>query len=292
MMKFTKAKAFLLVIAMGFYGTQDLSAQIQVPTASPLQKVSQQFALSNIDIEYSRPSAKGRTIFGGLVPYGKIWRTGANASTKITFGEDVQINGQAVEAGTYALYTFPNTEEWKITLYKDLTLGSNFAAYNEEQEALSITVPVQKLNQHVETFTIQVNDLTNTTAQVTLSWENTAVGFEVVADIDDAVMASIEKSMKDNRPYYQASAYYLQNDKDQEQAYQWAVKAAESSPNAYWILLNKARAEFATERYKDAITTANLVVTKAGEANNPDYVKLAQDLIKEASQKMTQKIKK
>lgn len=286
MINFKTAKILLVVFTLSLMSGVDAQS-IKVPTASPLQKISQQFALSNIDIEYSRPSAKGRVIFGELVPFGKIWRTGANASTKITFGEDVKVNGHDVKAGTYALYTYPNKEEWKITLYSDLKLGSGFAAYNKDHEVLAITVPVRKLSKQVETFTIQVENITSTSADVSLSWENTEVSFNVEADIDAEVMRSIESSMKDNRPYYQASAYFLQNNKDINKAYEWAVKASEQNPNAYWILLNKARAEFAIGKYKDAITSANLVRVKAAEAGNSDYVKIAQDIIAESNNKLS-----
>lgn len=287
MMNFKTAKILLVLFTLSLTGVE--AQNIKVPTASPLQKISQQFALSNIDIEYSRPSVNGRVIFGKLVPFDKIWRTGANASTKITFGEDVKVNGHDVKAGTYALYTYPSKEEWKITLYSDLKLGSGFAAYNQDHEVLALTVPVRKLQNLVETFTIQVANITSTSADIVLSWEKTAVSFNVEADIDADVMSSIEKSMKDNRPYYQASAYYLQNNKDLNQAYEWAVKASEQNPNAYWILLNKAKAEFAVGKYKDAITSANLVRTKAEAAGNSDYVKIAQDIIAESNIKLTKK---
>ena len=150
-------------------------------------------------------------------------------------------------------------------------------------------MPVRKLQNLVETFTIQVANITSTSADIVLSWEKTAVSFNVEADIDADVMSSIENSMKDNRPYYQASAYYLQNNKDLNQAYELAVKASEQNPNAYWILLNKAKAEFAVGKYKDAITSANLVRTKAEAAGNSDYVKIAQDIIAESNIKLTKK---
>ncbi len=280
MIKFNKLKVLLLIAGLSLSGSDFVQAQgLKVPTPSTLQKVSQGFALSEIQIEYSRPSAKGRVIFGGLVPYGKLWRTGANQSTKITFGEDVKVNGLEVKAGTYAIYTVPGEKEWKISLYNDLKLGGNVANYTTKNEVVAMQVPVKKLADKVETFTIQIDDISNTSANITLSWENTQVSFNVTADIDAQVVANIESAMKDNRPYHQAASYYLETGKDLNQAYEWVQKAAEQNPNAFWVLLNKAKIEHALGKHEAAIATANQVKVKAAEAKNDDYIKMADAMI-------------
>lgn len=279
-----KWKTLILAVGLSMGGMQLTNAQgLKVPVSSTLQKISQGFALSEIQVEYSRPSAKGRTVFGDLVPYGKLWRTGANQATKITFGEDVKINGKDLKAGTYAIYSVPGQDEWKITFYKDLKLGGNVAGYDAANEVLAIQVPVKKLADKVETFTISINDITNTSASVSLSWENTAVSFEVTADIDSKVMESIEQSLKDNRPYHQASVYYFENGKDLNKAYEWATIAAEQNPHAFWIFLNKAKIEHALGKYAEAIQTAEQVKVKAAAMNNNDYIKMANELIEKSS---------
>ncbi len=287
MLKLKDFKILLFLIAVGFFSLSSIQAQsLKVPIPSPLQKVSQQFALTNIDIEYSRPSVKGRVIFSDLVPYGKMWRTGANASTKVTFGSDVKVNDKDLTAGTYALYTIPGQNEWQIIFYSDLTMGTNFEKYNKKDAAAILTVPVEKSSNIIETFTIQVENITTTSANMTLSWENSIVSVSVTTEIDAEVMTGIEKAMKDNRPYYQASVYYLENDKDLNQAYEWAVKAAEQNPNAYWIALHKATLEFKTGKYKDAIASANKVISMTSDQN---YVKAAKEIITDSNSKLSNK---
>lgn len=260
------------------------SAQtVKTPAASPLQSLTQAFALSEIGIEYSRPSAKGRVIFGELVPYGKVWRTGANASTKITFGEDVKIEGKALKAGTYAVYTTPNKENWDIMFYSDLTLGGNVAKYDASKEVLKVNVKSSALTEKVETFTINVGNITASKASVDLTWENTKASFEVVADIDAAIMADIDKALNnDNKPYYQAANYYYENGKDLNIALGWAKKAAEQRPDAFWVKMLQAKIEFKLKDYKACQETANKVIEMAKKANNADYVKMAEDLIADA----------
>ncbi|MCO5232138.1 MAG: DUF2911 domain-containing protein [Chitinophagales bacterium] len=272
--------SMLFAIALGF-GSHAQAQGLKVPVPSPQQKISQGFAISEIQIDYSRPSVKGRVIFGDLVPYGKVWRTGANSSTTISFGEDVKINGHDVKAGTYAIYTVPGPTEWKLSLYSDLKLGGNVNSYDTQNEVISIQLPVKKLADKIETFTIQINNLTDVSANISLAWENTSVSFNVNAEIDEDVMKSIEKAMKDNRPYGQAASYYLNNGKDLNQAYDWIQKAIDQAPYAFWHILSKAKIEKGLKKHEQAIETANLAKVKAAEAQSPDYVKMSETLIEE-----------
>jgi len=282
-----KLKALLLVSAISFGAPALTQAQgLKTPVPSTLQKVSQGFALSEINIEYSRPSAKGRTIFGDLVPYDKLWRTGANQSTKFTFGEDVQVAGKDLKAGTYAVYTIPGQNEWKVLFYSDLKLGGNVAGYDKSKEVLSITVPAKKTAESVETFTISVANVTNTTADIDITWANTKVTIPVSTSIDEKVMASIQDAMKDNKPYFQAAMYYFENGKDLKQAYDWIQKAAEANPNAFWILLNKAKIEHALGKHEEAIASATSCKVKATESKNDDYVKMADQLIEHCREEL------
>ncbi|MEI8137916.1 MAG: DUF2911 domain-containing protein, partial [Bacteroidota bacterium] len=238
-----KLKSFSAAFAISALITTSINAQLKVPAPSPLQTVKQAFALSDISVEYSRPSAKGRVIYGDIVPFGKVWRTGANNSTRITFGDDVKVEGLDVKAGTYAIYTVPNKDSWEIMLYKDLTLGGNVEEYKKENELLRFVVkPSSMKDDMVETFSIDFSEMTANTVKVELVWEKTRVAFKVVADIDTKIMKNIENTIvKDSRPYFQAASYYYDNDKDLKLAVEWVDKAIANNPKAYWVVLLKAK---------------------------------------------------
>lgn len=274
-------KTITLICSLLFVAVSGLKAQtIKTPAPSPLQTLKQAFALSEITIEYSRPSAKGRAVFGDLVPFDKIWRTGANQATKITFGEEVKIGGSTLAAGTYALYSMPGKTSWNIMLYKDLKLGGDVANYKKEDEVLNITVPSKRMADTLETFTINIDNITANKANVVISWENTKVSFAVEASIDAAIMTNIDNALnKDNRPYYQAASYYYENGKDLNQALTWVNKAVEQNPKAYWVMLLKSKIEYKLNDTTAAIASANKVVSMATEGKNADYVKMGQDMI-------------
>lgn len=276
-------KSFTLAAALVALSSSALEAQqLKTPAPSPLQTVKQAFALSDISIEYSRPSAKNRVIYGDVVPFGKIWRTGANGATKITFGEDVKVEGAAVTAGTYALYSVPNKDSWEIMLYKDLTLGGNVAEYKKENEVARFTVKTKALNDKVETFSIDIADMTGTTASIEMNWEKTRVAFSVVADIDAKVMKNIESALAaDTRPYFSAANYYYDNNKDLNKALEYVNKSIEQNPKAFWVLQLKAKIQTKLNDKKGATATAEQVIALAKEAKNDDYVKMAEKLIAE-----------
>ena len=277
-----KLKQFSAAVIIASISSTSLNAQLKVPAASPLQTIKQAFAMSDISIEYSRPSAKGRVIFGDVVPFGKTWRTGANSSTKITFGEDVKVEGNAISAGTYALYSVPNKDSWEIIIYKDLTLGGNVADYKKENDVAHFTVKPKALNDRVETFTIDFSDITSTTVNISLKWEKTTVAINVVADIDAKIMKNIEAQViKDNRPYYQAANYYYESNKDLIKAGEWVDKGIESNPKAYWMYMLKAKIQAKQNDKKGAINSAQKVIVLATEDKDDSYVAQAQKLIAE-----------
>lgn len=279
--KINKISAAIAIAAFSI--TSVNAQQLKVPAPSPLQTVKQAFALDNITIEYSRPSVKGRVVFGDVVPFGKVWRTGANASTKITFGEDVKVEGTAVTAGTYAIYSIPNKDSWEIMLYKDLTLGGNVADYKAENEVLKFKVKSTALTTKVETFTINVADVTSNTCAIELTWDKTHVAFNVSADIESKIMKNIDATMsKDARPYYQAASYYYENNKDLAKATEWINKAVEQNPKAYWVMLLKAKILLKAKDNKGAIAAAEQTVVLAKEEQDDAYVKMAENLIAEA----------
>ena len=279
-MLLNKLKTITGAIAIAALTTTSLSAQLKVPASSPLQTIKQAFALSDITIEYSRPSAKGRVIFGDVVSFGSVWRTGANSTTKITFGEDVKVESNDVKAGTYGLYTIPNKDSWEIMLYKDLTLGGNVADYKKENEVVRFTIKPSTLTEKVETFAINVADISPNSANVELVWEKTRVAFKVVADIDTKIMKTIETTIvKDNRPYYQAASYYYDNDKDLKLAAEWIDKAIASNPKAYWVVLLKAKIQYKAKDLKGAAITAEQAKVLATADQDDAYIKMADKII-------------
>jgi hypothetical protein len=272
-------------VAILALGTCTVNAQgLKVPAPSPSQTIKQSFGLGDISVEYSRPAVKGRVVFGDLVPYGKVWRTGANAATKLTFSDDISFGDVPVKAGTYALYTIPGKSTWTVMLYSDLTLGGNTAEYKQEKEVARISVPAKYTEAKTESFTINIAKVKPTTATLELLWENTRVPIKIATEIDGKVMKNIDAAMaNDTRPYFQAASYYFDNNKDLGKAKMWVEKATEQNPKAYWVRLLKAKIELKMGDKKAAIATANEVVAMATEAKNDDYVKMAKELIAKAT---------
>lgn len=274
--------AFSFLLCMVF--TINLNAQIKTPAPSPAAKVEQTVGLTKITIEYSRPSVKDRSIFAadGLVPYGKLWRTGANASTKIEFSDDVKIEGKELKAGKYALYMTPNAAEWKIVFYKNTSFWGTPDEYKVEDEALSISVKPQSIPMKFESMLFDVNNLKADQADIRLLWDKTMVSFKVEADSQDKVMKDIEKAMAGTTrgEYYVAARYYYDNDVDHDQAYEW-VKKANNMEEKYWQLRLQALIEGKMAKYDAAIATAGKSTALAKEAGNDGYVKMNTESIAE-----------
>ncbi|MDI9880665.1 DUF2911 domain-containing protein [Flectobacillus longus] len=271
-------KILLALVAVASIMTAQAQG-IKTPAPSPTQTIKQDFALSSIEVNYSRPNMKGRTVFGDLAPYGKLWRTGANAATKVTFGEDVTVGGVAVKAGTYVLYTVPNKDEWEVIFNKGLN-NWGIDGYKKEEDVARFKVKPIALSSSVETFTIQLGNVTPATADIQVSWEKTQINIPVVADIDSKISKSIETAMNvDNRPYFQAASYYFETGKDLKQALAWTNKAIENSPKAFWMVHLKAKILAKMGDKTAAVTAANQSIALAKEAKNDDYVALNEKLI-------------
>jgi len=267
------------VLLLSLISLGSMAQGIKTPAPSPTQTIKQDFALSSIEINYSRPAAKGRKVFGDLVPFGKIWRTGANGATKITFGEDVKVGGMPVKAGSYAIYSVPNASEWEIIINKGAN-NSGLTGYKTEDDVARFKVKPMTLPMNIESFTILLGNLTASSASVQILWENTAVEFPVVADIDSKIMAQINTAMTvDSRPYFQAATYYFDNGKDINKALEWANKAVEAQPTAFWVLHLKAKVQAKAGDKAGAKATAMKSIELAKEAKNDDYVVLNQKLI-------------
>ena len=221
---------------------------------------------------------KGRKIFGDLVPWNKVWRTGANSATRIKFNDDVMIGGQALKAGEYAIYTVPNENEWEIIINKG---SANWGTdYKMEDDIFRVKVKPMKLDQPVESFTMQFGNVKATSADLQIMWDKTAVAVPITTDIDKKVMAQINSQViKDSRPYFQSAMYYMENGKDLNQAVQWFDKAIEQNPNGYWIYHQKANALAKLGKKAEAKVVAQKSMDIARQEKNDDYVRLNEKLI-------------
>ena len=281
-MKIKNTRNAILFAALSTFSLHTTAQKITVPAPSPLQTVIQKFGLGEVTIEYSRPAVKGRKIFGDVVPYGKIWRTGANATTKITFTDEVKLEGNTVKPGTYGLYTIPNKDSWEIMLYKDLTLNGNVGDYKTENEVLRFKVKPMNIPLKMESLMINIGDLSATEAKLTLLWENTVVPIKMITDIDARVMQSIDESMKSEKPeYFRAASYYFDNNKDLKKALEWVTKATEENPTAFYMFNLKARIEYKLGDKAAGKADAEKSIALAKEAKNDDYVALGNKLLSE-----------
>ncbi len=272
-------KLFYAIIATALINFGANAQAIKTPAPSTTQTIKQDFALSSIEIVYSRPNMKGRTVFGDLAPFGKLWRTGANAATRITFGEDVKVGGVAVKAGTYVLYSIPNKDEWEVILNKGIN-NWGVDGYKADEDVAKFKVKPMTLPMNVETFTMQIANVMPASADIQVMWEKTAIAIPVTADIDTKIAKSIESAMTvDNRPYFQAASYYFETGKDLSKALVWADKAIELNPKAFWIMHLKAKIQAKLGDKVAATKTANESIASAKEAKNDDYVALNEKLI-------------
>ena len=272
-------KKLLSVLAISVIMYSVDAQTLRTPAPSPTQTVKQDFALSSVEIAYSRPSVKERKVFGDLVPYGKVWRTGANQATTISFGEEVTFGDKKVPAGKYGLLTIPDAGEWTIILTKQLDVTGP-AAYKQDQDVARVRVQVDELPFAIESFLMVFNNIKPASMDLMILWDRTAVTIPIKSDVETKVMAQIDNLMtKDNRPYFNAAMYYMENGKDLNKALSWFDKAIEQNPKAFWIYHQKANALAKLGKKQDAITTANKSIELAKEAKNDDYIALNQKLI-------------
>lgn len=259
-------------------------AQIKVPAPSPLGTVTQKVGLTEASITYSRPSMKGREIFGELVAYDRIWRTGANASTKIKFDTDVKIEGHDVPAGEYSLFTIPGKEKWTIIIHTNLSHnGTGGSSYKMEEDLVRFeVVPNNNYPVTIETLTFNFTDLRDEQCYIELLWENTQVRFKVQTEVDAQIMADINEKMKGvtAATYYQSARYYLEHDKDLDKALEWINKAIEQEEK-FWIVRQKALILAKMGRYEEAIAAADQSKQLAQASENQDYVDMNNKSIEE-----------
>ncbi len=262
------------------------SAQIKMPAASPTQTLSQDFGLGKIEIVYSRPSLKGRSVFGTgslLAPFGDVWRTGANGATKLTFSDPVTIGDKTIPAGSYGLFTIPGKTEWTIIINTNSKGWGSFD-YKQAEDIVRFKVAPQATGTSTETFTISIDNITAQTATISLNWGKTKVNIPISTDIKTTVRAQIEAAASattvNPNMYQSAATFYLEIDHDYNKALLYADKAVAANAKAYWLQLMKAKVHVALKDKKGAKAAAEACKQLATEAKNMDYVRSADEILK------------
>lgn len=264
--------------------TFSANAQINTPQPSPFSKIEQVVGLTDVTLEYSRPSMKGRTVFGDLVPFGEVWRVGANANTKITFSNDVMVGGKTLKAGDYAIYVTPKEKSWDVMFYADATNWGTPEKWDESKVAAKVSVNVMPMPMKVETLTMNFDDLTSNSATLGIMWSNVYAGVKFEVPTDKMVSSAIEKTMKGPGAgdYYASAVYYLQEGKDIKQAKEWMDKAMSMSEKpAFYQLRQQSLIYAKAGDKKGAIEIAKKSLAASEAAGNMDYVKMNKDSLKE-----------
>jgi hypothetical protein len=274
----------LLAILLAGAGLKTSAQAPRIPEASSTQTIIQDFGLGKITITYSRPNVKGRLIFGGINPYGQVWRTGANAATVISFSENVIMEGHSVPAGSYSLFTVPEKDEWTVILNKTVKQWGAYS-YKQEDDFLRFKVKPIALDEKRETFTAQFSNVTTKSSELRLVWDHTAIAIHLNTDDDAQITANINELMKEEpakRPYFNAIQYYYENNKDMKIALGWALEAQRTDPKAPWFKLWEARVRLKMGDKEAAIAAAKEGISLAKATNDDEYVRLNQAVIDQA----------
>jgi hypothetical protein len=278
----------LLVVGAAF-SASSLHAQeakkIEFPQPSPLASVKERVGVTDVSIEYSRPSVRERKIFGGLVPYGEVWRTGANAATKITFSGDVKLGGAAVPAGSYALFTIPGDSEWTVILSKVVDDQWGSYAYNQKDDQARVKVRPVGMAEPMETMTISLQDMRAGKANLVIAWEKTKVPVEIDTDLVAKIKPQIEAVMAgsgEKKPYFAAAMFYYENNLDMALAKSWIETAAKQQPDAVWIAYRKGLILKKAGDKDGAMAAAKQALELASKAEGElkaEYTRLSENLI-------------
>lgn len=280
-MKF-KLFTFLMVAA-----TLSIQAQIKTPAPSPSSTISQAIGLTDVSVDYSRPAMRGRAIYGDLVPYGKVWRTGANMRTKISFSTDVTIGGKELKSGTYAILTIPNANSWDVIFYTEYAAGGAPAELDDSKVALKTSITPKKMSFEMESFTIGFGNLADpNSGMMYIMWASTSIGVKIEVPSDAITMKSIENTLSgpSGNDYYTAGVYYFNSGKDLNKAKEYVDKGIEMRKEpAFWQLRQQSLIYAALGNKKDAVKIATKSMELATEAKNNDYVKMNKESIAEWS---------
>ena len=261
-----------------------INAQIETPQPSPFSKIEQKVGLTDVTLEYSRPGMRNRTIFGDLVPYGKVWRTGANKNTIISFSNDVVVDGQTLKAGSYAIFATPSEKKWDVVFYSDTENWGTPRNWDDSKVAAKTSIDVVKIPMKVETFTITFDNLKSDSAELGFIWSDTMANLKFEVPTDKTVISAIEKTMAgpSANDYYAAAVYYMNANKDLKKAEKWMDKAMSMVEKPrFWQLRQQSLLYAKLGNKKEAIKVAKKSLAGAEEAKNADYVKMNKDSLKE-----------
>ncbi len=272
-------KLLFSVIALSCFETAAL-AQVRMPAPSPTQTIKQEFGIGSIEITYSRPAAKGRKVFGDLVPYNKLWRTGANAATRMVLTEPLEFAGKRIDTGTYVLYAIPGIDSWDIVFNKGLTnWGTD--GYKESQDVARIRVEPSKMKSKTESFTMQFVDVKPESCELQIIWEKTLVAIPVKADFREKVRMQLDAALQgEKKPYWQAAQFYNEYEKNLPKALEYITKAIETNEKAFWMWIYKAKIQKELGDNAGALESSKKSLALAQEAKNDDYIKINQDFQK------------
>ncbi len=277
-MKFFKFLTLLLSITT--------LAQVQTPQASPIAEFTQIVGLTEIKITYSRPAIKGRKIMGDLVPYGAIWRTGANDNSLISFSDDVLVGNKSLKAGKYSIYTRPEKSNWEVYFYNKTDNSGLPKPWDESLIAASLTVKTKSVNEARENFTISIESINNDGAFIRLAWEKTEINIPLLVPTDEKAMSTIEKTLSKNpapSDYYKAAVYFRESGKDLKKAKKWIAYAIKKDPGKFWMYRQQALILIGLGEKKGAIEASKKSLKYAVKAGNQDYVKMNNKTIAELS---------
>lgn len=276
----------LLVLGGLLFLFSNTNAQIKTPAASQGAKLETTVGLTNISLDYSRPSKSGRKIYGDLVPFDAMWRTGANKNSIITFSDDVMIGGTQLKSGSYAIFTKPGKDSWVVYFYSDTENWGTPEKWDDSKVAAKVMATPQTAS-FTETFTMNIANVTNESCQLEITWDNVTVPVKIEVPTDKRVTSAINQVMAGPSAgdYYNAARYYREAKKDLSQALTWMKKSIEMGNDKFWVLRQKSLIEADMGNYKAAIATANESLSKAKEAGNNDYIKMNVDSIAAWSKK-------
>jgi hypothetical protein len=273
-------KKWIFFIAINFCSAFYISAQVRMPAPSSTQTIKQDFGMSSIELTYSRPNIKGRKIYGNLVPWNKIWRTGANAATRIVFKDPVEIGGKKIDSGTYVLYTVPNIDSWQIILNRGINnWGTD--GYNDSVDVCRFNILPVSMKNKMETLTMQFGDVKAESCELQIMWEKTEIKIPISTNIKEKLRAQIETAMlTDKKPYWQAAQFYNEYDKNLSKALENCSKAIEGNEKAYWMWIYKAKIQKEMGDDAGAMASSKRSLELARDAKNDDYVKMNLELQK------------
>lgn len=273
-------KKTLMIVVMAAMLPFALAAQaLRTPAASPVQTIKQEVGIGSLELSYSRPSMKGRKIFGTLEKYGMVWRTGANNATVLTTTEEITIGGTKLPAGKYGLLSIPDPKEWTFIISKQTDV-TNADAYKIDQDIVRVKVKTEKLPVKVETLTMQFGNLTNKSCDLLLMWEDVSLKLPITTEFDSKVMAQIEENMKTDKPaYFAAAVYYSDNNKDINKALEWINKAVAQQPDAFYIVYQQANIHAKAGKKAEALAAAKKSLELSKVAKNDQYIAMNEKLL-------------